>query len=59
MKAVGYRQPGPIDAAQALEDIELPDPVAQGRDLLVEVDGIGTIEEVAGRITTALDARLA
>lgn len=27
-------------------------------DLLVEVDGIGTIEEVSGRITSALDAKL-
>lgn len=26
------------------------------RGLLVEVDGIGSIDEVAGRITTALDA---
>ena len=28
------------------------------RGLLVEVDGLGTIEEVAGRITAALDARV-
>ena len=29
------------------------------RGLLVEVDGIGAIDEVAGRITSALDAKLA
>jgi len=28
------------------------------RGLLVEVDGIGTIEEVSARITSALDAKL-
>jgi adenylate kinase len=28
------------------------------RGLLVEVDGIGAIDEVAGRITSALDAKL-
>ncbi|MGC3993892.1 MAG: adenylate kinase [Propionicimonas sp.] len=31
----------------------------RSRDLLVEVDGIGAVDEVAGRITTALDAKLA
>lgn len=25
------------------------------RDLLVEVDGVGTVQQVAGRITDALD----
>ena len=37
MKAIGYIQPLPIDHAGSLLDIELPDPVASGRDLLVEV----------------------
>jgi zinc-binding alcohol dehydrogenase family protein len=37
MKAVGYQTNLPIDNPQALVDITLPDPVAQGRDLLVEV----------------------
>lgn len=40
MKAVGYRQALPIDNAQALIDIELPEPVASGRDLLVEVRAV-------------------
>ncbi len=40
MKAVGYRQPGAIDRADALIDIEIPCPVPTGRDLLVEVQAI-------------------
>lgn len=40
MRAIGYQTPGPIDAADALLDIELPRPVATGRDLLVEVRAI-------------------
>ncbi|MGJ4854761.1 zinc-binding alcohol dehydrogenase family protein [Labrys sp. La1] len=40
MKAIGYRTAGAIDAAKALEDIELPRPKATGHDLLVEVAAI-------------------
>jgi len=40
MKAVGYRQSLPIDHPDALVDLELPAPVAAGRDLLVEVKAI-------------------
>ncbi|HSD36703.1 MAG TPA: zinc-binding alcohol dehydrogenase family protein [Rhodocyclaceae bacterium] len=40
MKAVGYTQPQAIEHAEALLDITLPDPVAAGRDLLVEVRAI-------------------
>lgn len=40
MKAVGYQSPGPIAAEAALVDIELPEPVATGRDLLVEVRAV-------------------
>lgn len=40
MKAVGYKTPLPIDAPEALLDIELPVPVATDRDLLVEVKAI-------------------
>lgn len=40
MKAVGYQQPGSLDRADALMDIELPCPVPAGRDLLVEVQAI-------------------
>lgn len=40
MKAIGYQQPHSIDAAASLQDITLQSPVAQGRDLLVEVRAI-------------------
>lgn len=40
MKAIGYQTPLPIDAPGALQDITLPEPVATGRDLLVEVKAI-------------------
>lgn len=40
MKAVAYRKSLPIDHADALIDLELPEPQAQGRDLLVEVKAI-------------------
>lgn len=40
MRAIGYQIPGPIDRADALVDITLPDPVAHGHDLLVEVKAI-------------------
>jgi zinc-binding alcohol dehydrogenase family protein len=40
MKAIAYRASLPIDHANALTDIELPDPVAGGRDILVEVKAI-------------------
>ncbi|MET1116383.1 MAG: zinc-binding alcohol dehydrogenase family protein [Comamonas sp.] len=40
MKAVGYQTPQPISEPTALRDITLPDPVAMGRDLLVEVKAV-------------------
>ncbi|MBG6072557.1 MULTISPECIES: zinc-binding alcohol dehydrogenase family protein [unclassified Polaromonas] len=40
MKAVGYRQPLPIDHPDALEDLELPAPLPGARDLLVRVRAI-------------------
>jgi zinc-binding alcohol dehydrogenase family protein len=40
MKAVAYQTPKPIDQADSLVDITLPDPVATGRDLLVEVKAV-------------------
>ncbi|MBB3118605.1 zinc-binding alcohol dehydrogenase family protein [Pseudoduganella violacea] len=40
MKAIAYRANLPISADEALLDIELPAPVAGGRDLLVEVKAI-------------------
>jgi NADPH2:quinone reductase len=40
MKAVGYKVPSPIEDPQSLLDIEVPNPVAAGADLLVEVKAI-------------------
>ena len=40
MRAIGYREPGGIDRDDALVDIELAQPVATGRDLLVEVKAV-------------------
>ena len=40
MKAVGYQTAYPIDHPESLLDITLPDPVATGRDLLVEVHAV-------------------
>lgn len=40
MKAIGYKTPGAIDRANALQDIELPRPEASGHDLLVEVAAV-------------------
>lgn len=40
MKAIGYQNTLPIDNAASLLDIELPEPVVSGRDLLVEVKAV-------------------
>lgn len=40
MKAVGYRESLPISEPESLLDVELPDPVPSGRDLLVEVKAV-------------------
>ncbi|MGF1739455.1 zinc-binding alcohol dehydrogenase family protein [Photobacterium satsumensis] len=40
MKAVGYQQSLPISESQSLIDITLPEPVATGTDILVEVKAI-------------------
>lgn len=40
MKAIAYQQSLPIEHAQALQDITLPEPTASGRDLLVDVRAI-------------------
>ncbi len=37
MKAVGYKTPGPIDREDALQDINIEKPEAEGRDLLVRI----------------------
>jgi len=40
MRAVGYREPLPIDNPAALADIDLPKPEAKGRDILIAVQAI-------------------
>lgn len=40
MKAIGYYQSLPIDEAQSLIDVTLPDPVVSGHDILVAVKAI-------------------
>lgn len=40
MRAIAYRQPGPIDRDEALVEVELPRPVPTGRDILVAVRAI-------------------
>jgi zinc-binding alcohol dehydrogenase family protein len=40
MKAIGYQNNLPIDQPESLVDITLPDPVAAGHDLLVEVRAV-------------------
>lgn len=40
MRAIGYQKSLPIDDPKSLSDIELPRPVAAGRDLLVEVKAV-------------------
>ncbi|SFW10956.1 zinc-binding alcohol dehydrogenase family protein [Nitrosovibrio sp. Nv17] len=40
MHAIGYRIPLPIEEPQSLVDIELPQPAAEGRDLLVAVKAV-------------------
>ena len=40
MKAVAYRTPGPIDREDALQDITLETPKAEGRDLLVKINAV-------------------
>lgn len=40
MKAIGYKKSLPINEAESLTDIELPQPTASGRDVLVKVNAI-------------------
>ncbi|MCX7277842.1 MAG: zinc-binding alcohol dehydrogenase family protein [Burkholderiales bacterium] len=40
MRAIGYQRPQAISEPSALLDFELPEPQAQGRDLLVEVQAV-------------------
>lgn len=50
MKAVGYQQPGAIDRADALIDIEIARPAPTGSDLLVEVQAIARVNSVDTKV---------
>ena len=56
MKAIAYYASLPINDPLALQDIELPEPVAGPRDLLVEVKAISV--NVSGKLTPRLSRRL-
>lgn len=51
MRAIAYRQPGPIDRADALNDIELPRPIPIGHDILVAVRAI-SVNPVDAKVRT-------
>ena len=57
MRAIGYQQTGTIDREDALADIELPMPKAEGRDLLVEVKAVSVnpidVKVRSGRVGAA------
>ena len=40
MKAVGFAKPLPVSDPSSLLDLELPDPIASGHDLLVEIRAV-------------------
>ena len=51
MRAIAYRQPGPIDRDEALVEVEMPRPVPTGRDILVAVRAI-SVNPVDAKIRT-------
>ena len=61
MRAIGYQQTGTIDREDALVDIELPMPKAEGRDLLVEVKAVSVnpidVKVRSGRVGRCAGAR--
>ncbi|MDQ1153385.1 alcohol dehydrogenase catalytic domain-containing protein [Brevundimonas sp. SORGH_AS_0993] len=40
MRAIGFKETGPIDRPGALVELERPDPIPTGRELLVEVKAV-------------------
>ena len=51
MRAIAYRQPGPIDRDEALVEVELPRPVPTGRDILVAVRAV-SVNPVDAKVRT-------
>ncbi|MGZ2745225.1 zinc-binding alcohol dehydrogenase family protein [Burkholderia stagnalis] len=62
MKAIGYFKPLPISDAESLVDIELPEPVPQDHDLLVDVKAVSVnpvdVKVRAGAIPATGEARV-
>jgi zinc-binding alcohol dehydrogenase family protein len=56
MKAVAYRESLPIDDASSLLDVELPTPVAAGRDILVKVEAI-SVNPVDTKVRQRIDPK--
>lgn len=52
MKAIGYTAPHALSTSTGLEDIALPDPVASGHDLLVEVHAV-SVNPVDAKVRAA------
>ena len=53
MKAVAYKTPGPIDRDDALHDVELERPTAEGRDLLVRIHAV-SVNPVDTKVRAAM-----
>ncbi|KTW01239.1 zinc-binding alcohol dehydrogenase family protein [Sphingomonas sanguinis] len=51
MRAIAYRQPGPINQDEALVEVELPRPVPTGHDILVAVRAI-SVNPVDAKVRT-------
>jgi zinc-binding alcohol dehydrogenase family protein len=56
MKAVAYRHSLPIDHADSLLDITLPEPVVSGRDLLVKIESIA-VNPVDTKVRLGVDPK--
>lgn len=56
MKAIGYQRSLPITEAQALINIEIPKPVATGKDLLVKVEAV-SVNPVDTKIRTRVEPK--
>jgi NADPH:quinone reductase len=52
MRAIAYRQAGPIDRADALLDVDIAKPVPSGRDLLVAVHAV-SVNPVDAKVRAA------
>lgn len=52
MRAIAYREPGPIERPDALFDFELPQPVPTGRDLLVAIEAV-SVNPVDAKVRVA------